>query len=145
MNFRRLNIVAAFPAVLAGVAGCGQAEQKRPNIIFIMTDDHTTQAISCYGSRLVQTPNMDRLAQEGMRFDNPYRELRNMKEEDERLYNWLLYSLNSIRRSKRDRIDIDLSNYFTSFVESWRPILSRKSIQIEDPHMENMDGVFPTD
>ena len=72
MNFRRLNIVAAFPAVLAGVAGCGQAEQKRPNIIFIMTDDHTTQAISCYGSRLVQTPNMDRLAQEGMRFDNCY-------------------------------------------------------------------------
>ena len=78
---------------------------------------------------------------EGMRFDNPYQELRNMKEEDERLYNWLLYSLNSIRRSKRDRVDIDLSNYFTSFVESWRPILSRRSIQI-DLRITNMNGVL---
>ncbi len=68
---------------------------------------------------------------EGMRFENPYQELRNMKEEDERLYNWLLYSLNSIRRSKRDWVEIDLANYFTLFVESWRPILLRKLIHID--------------
>jgi arylsulfatase A-like enzyme len=37
-----------------------------------MTDDHTTQAISCYGSALTQTPNLDRIAKEGMRFDNCY-------------------------------------------------------------------------
>ena len=41
-----------------------------PNIIFIMTDDHSTAAISSYGSRINQTPNIDRLAREGMRFDN---------------------------------------------------------------------------
>jgi len=46
--------------------------QKRPNVILIMTDDHTTQAMSCYGSRLIQTPNLDRIANEGMRFDNCY-------------------------------------------------------------------------
>lgn len=47
-------------------------QQKRPNFILIMTDDHTTQAMSCYGSRLIQTPNLDRIANEGMRFDNCY-------------------------------------------------------------------------
>lgn len=48
------------------------AEKKRPNIVFIMTDDHTTQAISAYGGKLVKTPNIDRIANEGMRFDNCY-------------------------------------------------------------------------
>lgn len=43
---------------------------KRPNIIFIMTDDHASHAMSCYGSRINQTPNMDRIANEGARFDN---------------------------------------------------------------------------
>jgi arylsulfatase A-like enzyme len=38
---------------------------SRPNIIFIMTDDHAAHAISAYGSRVNQTPNMDRLAREG--------------------------------------------------------------------------------
>ncbi|MET1260870.1 sulfatase [Flagellimonas sp. DF-77] len=43
---------------------------KRPNIIFIMSDDHAYQAISAYGSRLNQTPNIDRIAKEGMLFTN---------------------------------------------------------------------------
>jgi len=42
---------------------------KRPNILFIMTDDHAAHAISCYGSKVNRTPNMDRLATEGIRFD----------------------------------------------------------------------------
>ena len=44
-------------------------EPKRPNIIFIMSDDHAYQAISAYGDKLIQTPNIDRLANEGARFD----------------------------------------------------------------------------
>ncbi|MFW5815051.1 MAG: sulfatase [Spirochaetota bacterium] len=44
----------------------------RPNILFIMTDDHAAQAMSCYGSRVNTTPNMDRIANEGMRFDHCY-------------------------------------------------------------------------
>jgi arylsulfatase A-like enzyme len=43
---------------------------KRPNIIFIMSDDHAYQAISDYGSDLLQTPNIDRIGKEGMRFNN---------------------------------------------------------------------------
>jgi arylsulfatase A-like enzyme len=44
--------------------------QNKPNIIFIMSDDHASHAMSCYGSRINQTPHIDRIANEGMRFDN---------------------------------------------------------------------------
>lgn len=43
---------------------------KRPNIIFIMSDDHAYQAISAYGSKLIKTPNIDKIANEGMLFTN---------------------------------------------------------------------------
>ena len=43
-----------------------------PNIIFIMSDDHAEQAISAYGSELVQTPNIDRIAREGVLFRNAF-------------------------------------------------------------------------
>ena len=55
--------------------GCSQKhksskKQERPNIIFMMSDDHAYQAISAYSDRLMQTPNIDRLANEGMLFTN---------------------------------------------------------------------------
>jgi arylsulfatase A-like enzyme len=43
---------------------------KLPNIIFIMSDDHAAHAVGAYGSRLIKTPNIDRLAKEGMRLEN---------------------------------------------------------------------------
>ena len=50
----------------------GYSADKRPNILFIMADDHAWQAVSAYGEsrHLIQTPNIDRLANEGMRFDH---------------------------------------------------------------------------
>jgi arylsulfatase A-like enzyme len=48
----------------------GQAPPTRPNILYIMADDHTTQAMSCYGGRLNATPSMDRIAREGVRFND---------------------------------------------------------------------------
>ena len=48
----------------------GTANTKRPNIIFIMSDDHAYQAISAYDKRLIQTPNIDRIAKMGMLFTN---------------------------------------------------------------------------
>ncbi|MCK4325103.1 MAG: sulfatase-like hydrolase/transferase, partial [Armatimonadetes bacterium] len=42
----------------------------KPNILFIMADDHASHAMSCYGSRINETPNLDRIAHEGIRFDN---------------------------------------------------------------------------
>ena len=43
---------------------------KQPNIVFILTDDHAAHAMSCYGSRINETPNLDRIAKDGVRFDN---------------------------------------------------------------------------
>lgn len=60
-----------FLLVLALAQTCGAAE--RPNILFILSDDHATQAISCYGGYLAdyaQTTNIDRLAAEGVRLTN---------------------------------------------------------------------------
>lgn len=45
---------------------------KQPNILFIMSDDHAARAISAYGSGLNSTPNIDRIANEGMRLDRCY-------------------------------------------------------------------------
>lgn len=57
-------------AVLMLSAAPAQAD-SRPNIVFVFSDDHATQAISSYGGRLAEvalTPNLDRIAEEGMRF-----------------------------------------------------------------------------
>ena len=52
--------------------GCVEESEEAspPNIVFIMSDDHAYQAISAYGSQLIQTPNIDRLANEGIMFTN---------------------------------------------------------------------------
>jgi len=43
---------------------------ERPNFLFILSDDHAAHALSCYGSQINQTPNLDRIASSGMRFQN---------------------------------------------------------------------------
>ncbi len=45
---------------------------KGPNIVFIMTDDHTAQMMSCYDARHVSTPNLDRIAKDGVRFTRSF-------------------------------------------------------------------------
>ncbi len=45
---------------------------RKPNIILIMADDHTTSALSCYGSQLINTPHLDKLASQGTRFANTF-------------------------------------------------------------------------
>ena len=51
---------------------CESRVSNRPNIIFIMSDDHSEAAISAYGSNLISTPNIDRIANEGARFNNSF-------------------------------------------------------------------------
>ena len=48
------------------------AQTARPNIVYIMTDDHTAQMMSCYDTRFVETPNLDRIARDGVRFTHSY-------------------------------------------------------------------------
>jgi arylsulfatase A-like enzyme len=52
--------------------GQGRRPVRRPNIILMMTDDHAVPAIGAYGSVINRTPAVDRLAAEGMRFDNAF-------------------------------------------------------------------------
>src|SRR5450755_1558415 len=49
-----------------------QQNKKPPNILIILSDDHAYQAISAYGSKLMQTPNIDRIAKEGAVFKNVF-------------------------------------------------------------------------
>lgn len=60
-----LGVLAARPILAAT-----NASPARPNILFIMSDDHAAHAVSAYGSRINQTPHIDRLAKEGLRFKN---------------------------------------------------------------------------
>jgi len=46
--------------------------QSKPNIIYIMSDDHDADAISAYGSKLIKTPNIDRIANEGVLFQRAF-------------------------------------------------------------------------
>ncbi len=59
-------------AVVLFSFGCADKAKRHtpPNIIFIMSDDHGYQAISAYSDKLIQTPNIDRIAREGMLFTN---------------------------------------------------------------------------
>ena len=46
--------------------------ETKPNVVWIMADDLSYGDLGCYGQKLIQTPNLDRLAQEGMRFTQCY-------------------------------------------------------------------------
>lgn len=47
-------------------------DESKPNIILFVSDDHGTDALGCYGNQVIQTPNLDKLAAEGIRFNNAY-------------------------------------------------------------------------
>ncbi|MBK8501354.1 MAG: sulfatase [Saprospiraceae bacterium] len=66
------NLILLLPVLL--LLSCQQKEEKvdRPNIIFIMTDDHSYQTLSAYDKRFVSTPNLDRIAHEGALFKNSF-------------------------------------------------------------------------
>ena len=54
------------------VAAVGAAEPRKPNIIFILSDDLAQGDLGCYGQKLIQTPNLDRMAREGTRYTQGY-------------------------------------------------------------------------
>jgi arylsulfatase A-like enzyme len=69
-------MLSAASLALAGltglVAGCAKTQEQRPNIIFILTDDQRWDAMHCAGNDIIFTPNMDRLASDGIRFPNAF-------------------------------------------------------------------------
>ncbi|MCB1203819.1 MAG: sulfatase [Verrucomicrobiae bacterium] len=65
----------ALIAILAGLAGLtslSAAEPPRYNVLFLIADDLTRTALSCYGNQVCETPNIDRIAAEGVRFTRAY-------------------------------------------------------------------------
>lgn len=61
----------------AGAVSCKSKEESKNNneplnIVYIMTDDHTAQMMSCYDTRYAETPNLDRIAKDGVKFVNSY-------------------------------------------------------------------------
>lgn len=72
-------ILPSIPIVALGgiMSSCNSKEKKltenKPlNIVYIMTDDHTAQMMSCYDKRFASTPNLDRIAADGVRFTNSF-------------------------------------------------------------------------
>ena len=72
---KRMGFAAASVPALAVLPACDGAKRsakKKPNIIFIMADDLGYAHLGCYGQRKIGTPNVDRMAAEGMRFTQVY-------------------------------------------------------------------------
>jgi len=70
----KLKPVIIFPAALLLVASCqnGKDEIQKPNIIYILADDLGYAEVGCYGQEKIETPNIDALAANGMRFTQHY-------------------------------------------------------------------------
>ena len=69
-TFFHLIFGASFLLITSCKQEAKEQISKKSNIVFIMSDDHAYQAISAYDDRLIQTPNIDRIAKEGMLFTN---------------------------------------------------------------------------
>ncbi len=78
MTRRKTVLMLTVFGMVVGFAGIGYSAETtdsgsessaKPNILFIFSDDHAYQSIGAYGSQINRTPNLDRLASQGMRFD----------------------------------------------------------------------------
>lgn len=62
--------------------------------------------------------------------DNPFYMIRLMQEEDTKLKHWLDYSLNTLKRDKRERTNLDLTDYFERFKSTWSKALAQRNISV---------------
>jgi arylsulfatase A-like enzyme len=68
-EFIKLAAQGSLALPLAVSSICCRRQPVRPNVIFILTDDQACRAVGCYDDRLIKTPHIDRLAEEGVRFE----------------------------------------------------------------------------
>lgn len=72
MTMKSIIACVVFLAASAALHSLAQEASKKPNILFLLSDDHSYPYLGCYGNPDVKTPNLDRLASEGMRFDRMF-------------------------------------------------------------------------
>lgn len=78
MNTTKLVTLSTLGLITASTAAAATNKikatklAKKPNIVFLFSDDHAVQAIGAYGSVLNKTPNIDRIAKEGVIFKNSF-------------------------------------------------------------------------
>ncbi len=68
----RRAMAGVLAVVLAMMAHAAAADAGKPNVLFILSDDHSVPHLGCYGNKDIQTPNLDKFATQGMRFDRMY-------------------------------------------------------------------------
>jgi arylsulfatase A len=76
INITRMNRAFLSLLILSLISGCAAQKLSQmanpPNVIILLTDDQGYNDLGCYGSPLIETPNIDRMAREGMRFTDYY-------------------------------------------------------------------------
>lgn len=71
---KKLGLFSAAPfiSLKSGSKGTKKAAENAPNIVFLLSDDQSRNDLGCYGNPAIHTPNLDKLAAEGMRFNRAY-------------------------------------------------------------------------
>ena len=69
-TIKKLTALSLATAAASSLASAQNTQGQRPNILYIMSDDHSYQTVGCYGFHLNETPNLDRIAQSGAFFRN---------------------------------------------------------------------------
>ena len=67
-----MNRICFLIILLGGLSFDASAQIRRPNIVFVLADDLGWAELGCYGNKFNETPNLDRLAKEGVRFTHAY-------------------------------------------------------------------------
>lgn len=81
-------------------------------------------------------------------YEDPFIMLKDMSEQDTKLQNWIQFSINSISRDRRKRVDIDFAQYFKNFQNTWSKTLGYRQIKMTLPKLsegKNMIRAFPID
>ena len=115
-----------------------QSMDKLPNFLFIITDQHRADHLSCYGNRIVKTPAIDRLAQAGTRFDNFYVATPICMPNRATLMTGRMPSLHGARQN-----GIPLSLTATTFVDILRAA-GYDTALIGKCHLQSISGARPT-
>jgi N-sulfoglucosamine sulfohydrolase len=72
MNWNRRDFLKALSITPAFALACGTSAKKRPNFLLLMADNHCWNHLSCYGDPVVKTPNIDSIAEKGVKFNNAF-------------------------------------------------------------------------